>query len=211
MDCEKCGASVPQDAETCPECSEPVAAAAPADEAADFFAEKPAAADADTADAATSADAPSDAAPQTEAPEGGRKPLLIIVAAVVVLALVGGGVWFAMSRVASASSPQAAAKAMLEAYAAYDAKGILAVATHDTMKDTDIAQFEKQAAEAKKTAKDQPSLKNISIGAVSEDATDKVTVDVTAEWLDPATGKYAKRTEKLVLVKRDGKWLVELF
>lgn len=214
MDCEKCGAEIEEGAESCPECGEPVAGAAdtkaaeeptaeaaaeetPADEPAEVVVEEP----------ASPAEPPAAAAP----PSGGSRKLLMVIAAVVVLALVGGGVWFVTSRVASASSPEAAAKAMLDAYAVYDAKGILDVATHDTMKAADITQFEKQAADAKTTAKGAASLKNIVIGKSSKTGTDSVTVDVTAEWLDAATGKYAKRTEKLIVVNRGGKWLVELF
>ena len=74
-----------------------------------------------------------------------------------------------------------------------------------------MAQFEKQATEAKAKAKGQPSVKNIVISKVTTDSATKATVEVTAEWLDPTTGKYAKRTEKLITVKQNGKWLVQLF
>ncbi len=210
MDCEKCGAEIVEGAEVCPECGEPAVAAAETDAVAetgaeDAFFEGP-------------AEEPAESAPAVIEPPvavtpaaGGMSTLMKVVIGLVVVAIIAGGAWFVTSRVASASSPEAAAKAMLEAYANYDAKGILDAATHDTMKAEDITAFEKQAADAKKTAKDAPSLKNIVIGKSSVTATDKVTVDVTAEWLDPATGKYDKRTEKLILVNKDGKWLVELF
>jgi hypothetical protein len=209
MDCEKCGAQVEESAESCTECGEPVVAVAETEAVAEPISE--------FASDATSAEEPPaepDSAvepPAADKPSGGNRRMLMIAAAVVVLALAGGGAWFVTNRVASASSPEAAARKMLEAYAVYDAKGILDVATHDTMAAADITQFEKQAADAKTTAKGAASLKNIVIGKSSVAATDKVSVEVTAEWLDPATGKYASRTEKLVVVKKDGKWLVELF
>jgi hypothetical protein len=218
MDCEKCGAAVEESAETCPECGEPVAVAAGTEASAESVSDAaPAEGASEFASDSASADEPADEPdstvepPAAVAPSGGNRRLLMIVSAVVILALIGGGAWFVTSRVASASSPEAAAKAMLEAYAVYDAKAILDSATHDTMKAEDITQFEKQAADAKTTAKGAVSLKNIVIGKSSATATDQVTVDVTAEWLDPATGKYTSRTEKLILVKKDGKWLVQLF
>jgi len=210
MDCEKCGAEIVEGAETCPECGEP--AVAVADTA--FVDETPV----DDTVAEAPADEPADAAPAALEPptavtpaSGGKRTLMMVVVGLVVIAAIAGAAWFITNRVSAASSPEAAAKAMLEAYAKYDAKGILDSATHDTMKAEDITAFEKQAADAKKTAKDAPSLKNIVIGKSSVTATDKVSVDVTAEWLDPATGKYTKRTEKLIVVNKSGKWLVELF
>jgi uncharacterized protein HemX len=213
MDCEKCGAAVDQSAEACPECGEPVVAAADTETAGTETASETASEFAsDSAPAEEPASEPDSAVepPVALEPKSNRK-LILIAVAVILLAAIGGGAWFVTSRVASASSPEAAARKMLEAYALYDAKGILDVATHDTMAAADITQFEKQAADAKTTAKGAASLKNIVIGQSSVAATDKVSVDVTAEWLDPATGKYTKRTEKLIVVKKDGKWLVELF
>ena len=198
MDCEKCGAELTEGAETCPECAEPVVATN-----ADATEAEPVAAMSDSAEPIT------DVKPSA----GGKRIAMIAAVVLVIVAVVAGGVWFVQSRVTAAASPEAAAKAMLTAYAAYDATGILDNATHASLATSDVAQFEKQAAEAKATAKGQPSVKNIVIGKVTPDAADKtkVTVDVTAEWLDAATGKYAKRTEKLIVVQKDGKWLVQLF
>jgi hypothetical protein len=209
MDCEKCGAAIEESAESCAECGEAIAVAADAETVSEPTSEFAS----DSAPVDEPAPKPDSAVepPVALEPKGNRR-LLLIAAAVVLVAAIAGGAWFVTNRVASASSPEAAARKMLEAYAVYDAKGILDVATHDTMAAADITQFEKQAADAKTTAKGAASLKNIVIGQSSVAATDKVSVDVTAEWLDPATGKYTKRTEKLIVVKnKDGKWLVELF
>jgi RNA polymerase subunit RPABC4/transcription elongation factor Spt4 len=221
MDCEKCGAEIVEGAETCPECGEPAVAAAETDAVDETAAEETDVADETAAEEPVfdaPADEPAEAASSALEPpvavtpaSGGSSTLMKVVIGLVVVAIIAGGAWFVTSRVSSASSPEAAAKAMLEAYAKYDAKGILDAATHDTMKAEDITAFEKQAAEAKTTAKGAASLKNIVVGKSSVTATDKVSVDVTAEWLDPATGKYDKRTEKLILVNKAGKWLVELF
>jgi uncharacterized membrane protein YvbJ len=205
MDCEKCGAELTEGAEKCTDCGELVAAeteveTSPTEETTvteTVF----------EPDAALTADVGAK-------PSGGTKPIAMIVAVVlVIVAIVAGGAWFVQSRVAAADTPDAAVKAMLTAYAAYDAKGILDNATHASLATSDVAQFEKQATEAKTAAKNQASVKNVVIGKVTPDAKDKAkaTVEVTAEWLDPSTGKYTKRTETLIAVKQDGKWLVQLF
>jgi hypothetical protein len=217
MDCEKCGAAIDEGAESCPECGEPLAAAAEPETAAEPEAAEDAFAEDAFADEASKEETPKEAASDLEppaplgSPSGPRRGILTAAVAVIIVALIGGAAWFVTSRVASASTPEAAAKAMLEAYSVYNAKAILDVSTHESMTTSDVAAFEIQAAEAKKTAKDLPSLKNVVIGKSSTTATDKVSVSVTADWLDPATGKYATRTETLVVVKQAGKWLVELF
>lgn len=196
MDCEKCGAELPEGAEICPECAEPVVAETASET-------EPVAAMGDIAQPIT------DVKPSA----GGKRIAMIAAIALVIVAALAGGVWLVQSRVTAAASPEAAAKAMLTAYAAYDATGILDNATHASLTTSDVAQFKKEAADAKATAKNQPSVKNIVIGKVTPDAADKAkaTVEVTAEWLDPATGKYTKRTQTLVVVQQDGKWLVQLF
>lgn len=193
MDCEKCGAEIPEGAETCPECGESVAATA--------------------TEPAGQGKMPAEPVSDAKPAGGGKRTLLIAAVVLVIAAVIGGAVWFIQGRVAAAASPEAAAKAMLTAYSNYDAQGILDNATHASLAASDVAQFEKQAAEAKTRAKNEPSVKNVVIGKVTLDSADKnkATVDVTAEWLDPATGKYTKRTEKLIVVKQDGKWLVQLF
>jgi hypothetical protein len=207
MDCEKCGAELTEGAETCTDCGELLAAKTEDKPKTRTRAKKT------DADAVVTPDVIAEPVADAKPAGGTKRIAMIVAAAVVVVALIVGGVWFVQSRVVAAASPDAAAKAMLTAYAAYDAKGILDNATHASLATSDVAQFEKQATEAKARAKDQPSVKNVVIGKVTIDATDKAkaTVEVTAEWLDPTTSKYAKRTESLIVVKQDGVWLVQLF
>jgi predicted nucleic acid-binding Zn-ribbon protein len=153
-----------------------------------------------------------EAAAAGEAPSGGGKKWLLVVAGLIVLALLGGGGWYLSQKVTDAASPQASAQAMLDAYAAYDAAGILEVATHSTLPADGVKEFETQAAEAKKRAGGKPGVKDIKVGKVTNDSATQATVEVEANWLtDPAKGTYTKRTEKLTIVKQDGKWLVKLF
>lgn len=200
MDCEKCGAELTEGAETCSDCGEPIAVVIEAKN------------ETVTEDVPVS-DRIAEPIPGEKPSGGGRRISMIAVVVLVIAAVVAGGVWFVQSRITAAASPEAAAKAMLTAYAVYDATGILDNATHASLAASDVAQFEKQATEAKVRAKDQPSVRSVVIGKVTLDAADKdkATVEVTAEWLDPATGKYAERTESLIVVKQDGKWLVQLF
>jgi hypothetical protein len=205
MDCEKCGAELTEGAEKCTDCGEMVAAETAVE--ANATEENAVTEPVFEPDAVMGADVEAK-------PAGGTRRIAMIAAVVlVIVAIVAGGAWFVQSRVVAADTPDAAVKAMLTAYAAYDAKGILDNATHASLATSDVAQFEKQATEAKTAAKNQASVKNVVIGKVTPDAKDKAkaTVEVTAEWLDPSTGKYTKRTETLIAVKQDGKWLVQLF
>jgi flagellar basal body-associated protein FliL len=209
MDCEKCGAGTPEGAETCPECGE--ALAAPAEVPAKKGRGKAKAA---TSDSPAEATAPVSDGEPTE--PGSKRPLIIgIVIALVVVAL-GVGAFFAFSGGGLSSTPDASVTRMLQAYALYDAAGILAVSTHDQLQGDAEKEFATQAADAKKTAKGNPGVKDIKIVKVTYDAKDKTkaTVEVKANWLvDPAKGEYLERTEKLPVVKdaKTGVWLVQLF
>jgi heme-degrading monooxygenase HmoA len=204
MECEKCGAEIDEGAEKCQECGEPVAAAVSEQEA--FFAEEPAPA-ADPADVE-----PVPIADPGEKPTGGgKKPLVAVLVVLLVAALAVGG-WFAFQRFGAADSPEAVAKAMLTAYSKYDAQGILDSATHKSLPADGVKEFETQAAEAKKRANGKPGVKDFEVLKVTSDSAEQATVEITGQWLtDPAKGTYTKRTEKLTVVKQDGKWLVKLF
>ena len=55
-------------------------------------------------------------------------------------------------------------------------------------------------------------LVGFTIDKVDQSGDQTATVSVTGQWLtDPAKGTYAKSSEKLGLVKQNGKWLVQLF
>jgi uncharacterized Zn finger protein (UPF0148 family) len=212
MDCEKCGAGLPDGAETCPECGE--ALVAPAEAPAKKTRRKAKAVEPDVTEIVepTPVDEPS--------ADGSKRPLIIgIVIALVVVAL-GVGVVFAFSGGGGmGSTPDVAVTRMLTAYAAYDAAGILAVSTHDQLDAAGEKEFATQAADAKKTANGKPGVKDIKVVKVTYGTPDKAkatsaTVDVSANWLvDPATGEYAARTEKLPVIKdaKTGVWLVQLF
>ena len=204
MECEKCGAELEEGAEKCQECGEPAAAAASDQEA--FFAEEPAPA----ADAAASASVA--AGDRAEKPAGGGKKWLAVVIALVVVVVLAAVGWFGYQSLTKSDSPEAAAKAMLTAYAAYDAQGILDSATHKSLPADGVKEFEKQAAEAKKRAAGKPGVKGFEVIKVTSVSASEATVEISGQWLtDPAKGTYTKRTEKLTVVKQDGKWLVKLF
>jgi uncharacterized membrane protein YvbJ len=196
MDCGKCGADLPVGAETCHECGESTSAASEAMTEA-------------MTEAPSEASLAIEGGPVATAPKGNRTLLIAVVAFVVLL--LGAAGYFIVDRVNAAASPEAVATKMFDAYAQFDAKTMLSLSTRDTIKEADAQQFEKQAADAKATAKGAPMLKDIVVGKATI-TTDTATLEVTAQWLDdPATGKYAQRTDKITLVRRDGKWLVRLF
>jgi len=201
MDCDKCGAVVPEGAETCPECGVPV-----------------------TNDSVPSTDdsVPStdDSVPSTDTtgaevtPAGGKRTMLIVAVAAVLVILIGVGTWFVVKggAIIGGGDPKTVATKMLTAYAAYDAKGILAVSTHGSLDATGTKSFEDAAAQAKTRANGKAGVKDFTVDKVDQSGDQTATVTITGQWLtDPATGVYAKRTEKLGLVKQNGAWLVQLF
>jgi hypothetical protein len=187
MDCEKCGAVVPEGATTCPECGVPVSdnPAPPANVVVEPAAK----------------------------PEGGMNKWLIVGIAAVLVVLIGAGAWFVIQGgAAGAGDPKSVATKMLTAYAAYDAKAILDVSTHGSLDSTGTKSFEDAAAAAKVRAAGKPGVKNFAVDSVDQSGDQTATVTITGQWLtDPAKGTYTKRTEKLGLIKQAGKWLVQLF
>jgi hypothetical protein len=233
MDCEKCGAEVLEGADTCPECGEPIGAPdSPSVEAPDAAAEtiEPAeepepGADGEpetVAESESGTDGEFEAATESEPEETQEAPAkhrwVVWAIAVGVVAVLAVGGYFIYSAgllgFLTGNDPGSAATRMLKAYAAYDAQGILDNSTHASMQPDAIKEFINQSVVAKKSATGKPGVKDIKVVSVTIDAKDanKATVEVSGSWLtDPATGKYEVRTQKLQLVKENGKWLVKLF
>jgi hypothetical protein len=221
MDCEKCGAEVLEGADTCPECGEPTGAP---DQAS---VETPDVA-VDTIEPAEDSEFGTAGGPETEtetasepeeaeeAPSKKRWVVWAIAVGVIAVLAVGGYFLFSAGLLGflTGNDPGSAATRMLKAYANYDSQGILDNSTHTSMAADGIKEFEKQAADAKKAANGTPGVKDIKVVSVTIDSKDsnKATVEISGSWLtDPATGKYEARTEKLQMVKENGKWLVKLF
>jgi hypothetical protein len=184
MLCEKCGAPAVDGAAFCPECGEPLAAS--------------------VAEPMT-----------TSAPSASKRPAwLVPVIAVAVLLAVAAAAYLLWPKSTALPGPAGAAQRMMEAFASYDAAAILDNATHASMTATDVAAFTKQAEDAKKLANGRPGLKDLKILTTTTDPTDenKAVVTLSAQWLtDQAKGTYTTRTETVTVVKKDGKWLVQLF
>lgn len=143
---------------------------------------------------------------------GSMRGPVIAAIVLVVVALTAWGVYSVFASVAG-NTPDGAALRMMQAYANYDATGILANATHESLNSTDIATFQKQAADTKATNGGKPSLRNIVVVSVKVSPGDpnSATVQLTEQILDPAKGTYSPRNETLSVVKQNGKWLVRLF
>ena len=221
MDCDKCGAVVPEGAETCPECGVPVTDdSVPSTDDSVPSTDTPVPSTDDsvpsTDDSVPSTD---DSVPSTDTtgaevtPAGGKRTMLIVAVAAVLVILIGVGTWFVVKGgVIGGGDPKTVATKMLTAYAAYDAKGILAVSTHGSLDATGTKSFEDAAAQAKTRANGKAGVKDFTVDKVDQSGDQTATVTITGQWLtDPATGAYAKRTEKLGLVKQNGAWLVQLF
>ena len=130
-----------------------------------------------------------------------------------VVIVIGAGAWFALKGGGvGGNDPKTVATKMLTAYAAYDAKGILAVSTHGSLDTTGTKSFEDAATQAKTRAAGKAGVKEFTVDKVDKSGDQTATVTITGKWLtDPAKGTYSKRTEKLSLVNQDGTWLVQLF
>ncbi len=208
MQCAKCGADLQPGATVCPSCETRVvptrkSVAAPRKRASAPAA--PAASPAVPAVPAASAQRPTSAGRPAW-----QVPALLAVVAVVVA--VSGWVVFSVFNT-GANTPEGAALRVMQAYAVYDARGMLNNMTHASLTATDQATFEKQAADTKVANKGVDLLKDIAVTKVTVDPKNPnvATVQLTESILDAKTGKYALRNETLSLVKQDGKWLVKLF
>lgn len=216
MECEKCGADVPESADACPECGEPIAPAA--DEAVVEASAEPA--------VEPAPDAESSAAPEPVTGEDApgaisRKAATVALVALLAIAAVVGVVFFVpfggstvISRLTETNDPKSVAERMLAAYSKYDAKGILETTNSSALPAETRAQFESEAGKAKTRAGGKDAVKNVKVVGVTIDAKDKTkaTVEISGEWLtDPAKGTYEARTDKLPMMQVGGKWVVQLF
>lgn len=214
MECDKCGAEVPETAGACPECGEPVQAAA----------EPPAGAPepSETQVPAPLTDEPADAEPAGEKPGAiDRKAATIALVALVLVAVVAAVAFLVpfggstlVGRLTDTNDPKAVAQRMLDAYSKYDAKGILATSNSASLPSGSVSQFESEASKAKERAGGKDAVKNVKVVSFTVDKSDpnKGTVEVSGDWLtDPAKGTYEPRTDKLPMVQQNGAWVIQLF
>jgi hypothetical protein len=139
---------------------------------------------------------------------------LVTLMSVVAVAIIGVGGYLIWTQASAPSTPDGAAMAMMKAFAAYDARGILDNATHASLTTTDQATFAEQAAASKAKNKGLAAVKDLVVVKVTKSSADatSATVQLSANWLtDAAKATYTKRTETLTVIKQDGKWLVRLF
>jgi uncharacterized membrane protein YvbJ len=212
MQCKHCGASLSEDALTCPECGKSTLGAIPTpsrNASATSGATGDAGVGQGTAGAVRTSRAPSSSTKRKR-----RRTLLVSVAAMIAVAIIATGAWMVVRQGLMSTGPDGAAMRMMNAFAAYDAQGILDNATHASLNATDLAAFSKQAADSKAGNKGLAAVKGISVTKVtiaSQEATTAI-VQLDAQWLtDASKGTYAQRTETLTVVKQNGKWLVRLF
>jgi DNA-directed RNA polymerase subunit RPC12/RpoP len=215
MQCTRCGAELQPGATVCPSCEQRVVLSARA-------VATPRAAKATAPDRPAKPPKPARAPKirDESEPPAWVRPVAIAIAAVVVLA----GIWFVYSLVTTgANTPDAAAVRFLQAYANYDAKGMLDNSTHSSFTTTDLATFQREMANAPADVKSRPLYKDIKVVSVTIEPTDPNTaiVRLSAQMLDtiaaPASAAststapvlYSPRDEVLTVVNTGGKWLVK--
>ena len=223
MQCTNCGAELQPGATVCPSCEARVvlnkqAVATPRKRAASPV-PRPAAKPA----AGSSVKAPKEPkAPKVR--DGSEPPAWVRPVVFVVVALViAGGAWFIYSVLnAGPNTPDGAAVRFMQAYAAYDAQGMLDNSTHASFTATDLATFQHDMASAPADAKAHPIYTDIKVSSVTIEPADPNTavVKISAMMLDTiaaqpsaaatATATYSPRDETLTVVKSSaGKWLVK--
>lgn len=210
MQCKYCGTPLSEDALTCPECGKSTVGAvvsAPMRIAAPVSSDP-------GASARGSASAPTEprhAPKKRSAWMRWRKTLVITVASVVAATLVGTGIYLIWQKGTNSGGPDTAVLRVMDAFASYDAQGILDNVTHSSLTATDELAYARQAVDQQKASGGQPAVRNIQILHVTQSSPDATSavVQVQADWL--SSGSYVSRTESLTVVKQDGKWLVYLF
>jgi hypothetical protein len=211
MQCTNCGTELQPGATVCPSCEQRVVLTRKAVEPP----RRRAAATSATADKPF-VPQPADAAIIVDKRAATDRPAWFLpVLAVVIVAAIAAGVWFVSSAMkSSANTPELAATRMMEAYASYDARGMLDNVTRSSLTATDEATFEKQVVDSKVANKGLPVIKDIKVTKVTIDPKDptKATVQLSEMILDTAKGTYVARTDTLTVLKQsDGRWLVKLF
>lgn len=222
MQCTNCGAELQPGATVCPSCEARVvlnkrAVATPRKRVA-----APAAKAAANATVNVTVNTRSPKAPKVR--DGSEPPAWVRPVVFVVIALVlAGGAWFMYSVLnAGPNTPDGAAVRFMQAYAAYDAQGMLDNSTHASFTATDLATFQHDMANAPADAKAHPIYTDIKVSSVTIEPADPNTavVKISAMMLDTiaaqpsaaatATAAYSPRDETLTVVKSSaGKWLVK--
>lgn len=225
MQCTKCGAEVQPGATVCPVCEERVvltrkSVAVPRNRAAAPAPSPAATAGAGPVGTAVPAKAAAASKPRLSMRMITTKQIMIAVAAIV---LVVAG-WLGYTLLASGpNTPDAAALRFMQAYAGYDARGMLDNSTHASFTTTDQATFEREMARAATEQQGQPLYKDIKVTSVNiapEDPNSAVvrlsaqmlggaSTGTTATAAATATPAYSPRDEVLTVVKPAGKWLVK--
>jgi hypothetical protein len=228
MQCTNCGAEVQPGATVCPSCEVRIVpgtqsiaahrrrASAPAAKPAPRTAAKPA--------AASTLDAPKPAR-ATKVRDGSAPPKWVRpVAIVVAVLIVAAGAWFLRAIVTgSPNTPDGAALRFMQAYATYDAQGMLDNSTHSSFTANDLAAFQQQLASVPADTKAQPQYTDIKIAGVTIQPNDPNTAVVkisammlgsapgsaTSTATPAAAGTYSPRDETLTVVRSGGKWLVK--
>jgi hypothetical protein len=220
MQCTNCGAELQPGATVCPSCEVRVvpskqAVETPRKRAAAQVA-RPAARPA--ADAAVKAPEPPKARDASE-PPAWVKPAVVVLAVLAVAAVA----WFLYSILnAGPNTPDGAAVRFMQAYATYDAQGMLDNSTHASFTATDLATFQHDMANAPADAKAHPIYTDIKVSSVTIEPADPSTaiVKLSAMMLNSisappsaaptSTVAYSPRDETLTVVKSStGKWLVK--
>ena len=222
MQCTNCGAELQPGATVCPSCEARVvlnkrAVATPRKRVA-----APAAKAAANATVNVTVNTRSPKAPKVR--DGSEPPAWVRPVVFVVIALVlAGGAWFIYSVLnAGPNTPDGAAVRFMQAYAAYDAQGMLDNSTHASFTATDLATFQHDMANAPADAKAHPIYTDIKVSSVTIEPADPNTaiVKLSAMMLKSisappsaaatSTVAYSPRDETLTVVKSStGKWLVK--
>jgi hypothetical protein len=149
------------------------------------------------------------------------RPVVIVLA---VLVVAGAALFLRAIVTGPSNTPDAAVMRFMQAYATYDAQGMLDNSTHSSFTTTDLAAFQQDLASVPADVKARPVYTDIKIVSAIIQANDPniAIVKLSAMMLDnapasssaatsaTAAGTYSPRDETLTVVKSSaGKWLVK--